>query len=118
MAAYDPVLNFFSRAFYGLTEFLRGAFNRIIIVIVGVVTAYFSMILKLINIAENYLNEMITTATNAVGEATTIGGASFLGLANYFVPLDLIFEYSAVLLGLWLVSLVYRFVKSWIPTCS
>lgn len=118
MAFYDPALDWFGRVFMALFDFLKGTFNKVTAFMLAPIVAFFSMVMRLINELESALNSMITQATNALGEATSLNLGSSIGIANYFVPLDLMFEYCVVLLGIWLVALVYRAIKSWIPTVA
>ncbi len=67
---------------------------------------------------ESYFNTMMEQGTAITGEAVSVNAGTLLGIGNSFFPLDLCFQYCAVLVPLWLVSLSYRAIKSFIPTLS
>ena len=66
----------------------------------------------------------VATAVTAVGAflatmATGMGVfSSYLAFANAWVPVDLFFQCVSAYSTLWLALVIYRNVKSWIPTVS
>lgn len=112
------MLDFIGRMFFGLQAFLRTGLGRMVVLLIAPVVAFFGLIFELIGLVENYFNAMIDQAALVSDQGSSLGVGTYLGLANHFFPLDLIFEYSTVLIALWLLSLVYRAIKSFIPTLS
>ena len=50
--------------------------------------------------------------------AALSGVTPYLAFANAWVPVDLFFQLAAAYSSLWLALLIYRTVKSWLPTLS
>ena len=78
--------------------------------------AFFDWMFWLIHECESYMNTLIESS--AIESTTSFSVGTFVGIANHFVPVDLIFERSMHLLHIWAILLIYRFCKSWIPTLS
>ena len=113
------MLDFIGRMFFGLLNFLKTGFGQITVLLLAPVVGFFGMILKLIVTVETYFNGLIDQATVAAGDgAATLGAGTMMGIGNHFVPLDTMFGYCTILVSLWLVSLVYRAIKSFVPTLS
>jgi len=66
----------------------------------------------------------VYNAVDAVGAWLSAGAerlgfvADYFAFANAWVPVDVFFQLIAAYSALWLAWLVYRTVKSWIPTLS
>jgi hypothetical protein len=118
MAVFDPVLNWLGRALMGVYDYLGTTAGKIVTLLLLPMVSFFVLINSLIVAVETHFNVMIALATDATGQATTLTLGTMFGIANYFVPLDLIFVYCALLTPLWLSSMLYRTIKSWIPTVS
>lgn len=106
------------RMFYGLINFLNTTLGKITLVLVAPLVAFFTFLFQGITTAETYFNSMIDTGLDEMGTAVVMNGGTFLGIANSLVPIDSMFRYSSILIVVWLFALVYRTVKSFIPTLS
>ena len=66
----------------------------------------------------------LTSAVAAVGDYIVLlnsalsGITPYLSFANAWVPVDLFFQLASAYSSLWLSLLIYRTVKSWLPTLS
>lgn len=118
MAVYDPVLDWLGRGLLSIFNFFRDLSAKVTALVVAPFVGFCLMISNFINAVESKFNAMIDVATDAVGAAVGLNLSTSFGIANSFVPLDLMFEYAALLVPLLLVALLYRAVKSWIPTVS
>jgi len=108
--------DFFGRFFYGLLDFLKTTYGKVLVVLLAPLVSFFLFIFDGIIAVESYFDQIIASGQMA-GSSSFSGGVIF-GLANHFVPLDVMFENCAILMGVWIVTLIYRFVKSWVPTLS
>lgn len=112
------MLDFLGRMFFGLVSFFRTTLGQMVIFMIAPVVGFFALIMRLVASLESRFNELISAGTNAAGDAIEFTTGTFIGIANRFVPLDVMFTYCVALLSLWLVALVYRTIKSFIPTLS
>jgi hypothetical protein len=55
---------------------------------------------------------------SAIAGGSLDGFALFATVINTFIPADLLIAYFSLLLQFWIFTLVYRAIKSWIPTLS
>lgn len=100
-----------------LAYFRWGATNLSFPLVTGVL-GFLGLVIKGISSVVSYFNSMMAAAVAPTGQCTTLNAGTMLGIANYFVPLDMMFYCTSILLTLWLASVSYRFIKSWIPTVN
>ena len=86
--------------------------------VASAVVGFLSLVVKGISKVTDYFNSMMAAAVSPTGQCSTLNGGTMLGIANYFVPLDMMFYCTSILLTLWLAAVSYRFIKSWIPTVN
>jgi len=108
--------NLIGRFFYGLLDFLKTTYGKILVVLLAPIISFFTFIFDGIISVENYFDQIISASQ--MSGSTSFSGGTILGLANHFVPLDIMFENCAILLGVWIATIIYRFIKSWVPTLS
>ena len=108
--------DFFGRFFYGLLDFLKTTYGKVLVVLLAPMVSFFLFIFDGIIAVESYFDQIIASGQMA-GESSFSAG-TILGVANHFVPLDVMFENCAVLMGVWVITIIYRFIKSWVPTLS
>ncbi len=108
-------VGFYTQKIY---HFLRDHLSTMQVALLAPILWLFGLITSGIQFVETSLNELIGQGTDIIGNAVSLNAGTMLGIANYFVPLDLMFHYCALLIPLWLVALVYRTIKSFIPTLS
>lgn len=108
----------FGRFFLALIRFLETSWGKWVFVLLTPVFGFFGVMVGLINQAVGYLNAMINSSVSALGTAQNYNAGVAFGIANHFVPLDLVFNYCALGVEIMLVALVYRAIKSWVPTLS
>lgn len=118
MAVYDPVLDWLGRSMAGLFSFLRTTGAKMVVLLVAPFAAFLNLVSDMILKVETFFNDMISVGTNALGEVVSLNVGTMFAIGNSFFPIDLCFQYSGVLVSLWLVALVYRTIKSFIPTLS
>ena len=90
----------------------------LLVPVIGPIIGLISFALWIFRQIEGYFNGMMDAAVNASGQAIAFNAGTLLGIANYFIPLDMIFSCTSGLLALYVAALLYRFIKSWIPTVS
>lgn len=111
--------------FEGLIAPIRIFFNWVKwtgVVIVG----FFSVLLKFawegVQILFNQmigLPDLVSSTQSAIASGGQLTGFPlFIVTINTFFPLDLCVAYISLLIQLWIFWIIYRFVKSWIPTLS
>lgn len=72
-----------------------------------------------INTVLERIISLVDDLTSLVNSAAAVDcDASWLGLANFFFPLDDLFTYAGIALSTWAVCCLYRLIKSYIPTIS
>lgn len=87
------------------------------------------LVSQLVGLVQAVWGWIVTTGQGLIGSALAAWAALFpswdpaplsgyLASINYFVPLAEMVTLSMVYVTVWLGVLVYRFVKSWIPTVS
>lgn len=111
------ILNFLGSMLSGLIAFFTSKWSVLWLVIINPVLGLIVFIIWLISTVQTYFNEMMVLGSSG-GSAVVLNVGTVLGLLNYLVPLDAIFISCSWLLSLYVACLLYRFVKSFIPTLS
>lgn len=125
---------------WGLVSFLRPIFEKIIVVVKGVYFRTVAIALMLITVFRWVLNTVtysLNTMLNQINELVSNGGGAVdslmqgtgnssaalaslevAGVINTFVPLEEFMAWSFSVYSFWLAKIVFRWVKSFIPTVA
>lgn len=112
------LLNFLGSLSDKLIALLSSKWGMLFVFMVNPIIGLLVFIIWGIGKIETYFNTMISNGTDSFGHLTSLNAGTMLGVANFFVPLDVLFSCVSSLLALWISAVTYRFVKSWIPTLS
>jgi hypothetical protein len=85
----------------------------LIVVICTVVTDVVNTIASMLESLATALSSLTLPDSNVVG---SVGDC--LAVANYFFPVEEMFAGLVLISATWIIMLVYRVIKSWIPTLS
>ena len=104
--------------FFGLTKFMESSWSKWAFVLLSPLIGFFTVIVKLLDKLNTYLNEMMTMSIEAMGDPGSFNGGTAIGMINSIIPLDTIFGYLLLAIEIYTVAIIYRAVKSFIPTLS
>ena len=99
-------------------KFFTSKWNVLFLLFVNPIIGMIALVLYVFGKVEGYFNAMIDSGTNSLGQITSFNFGTAVGIANYFVPVDMMFFCASGLMGLYIAALTYRFIKSWVPTLS
>jgi hypothetical protein len=120
---FNTLLQPLYKLFDWLKQFVIGWFGWIL-GIVAFLLIPLNYILDLFISWLTFLNTRLTQATEYIMEIwdylgdTYSGVATTLSIANSLFPLGTLFSILTLLFFLWIIGLIYRLVKSYIPTLS
>jgi hypothetical protein len=108
-------------------EWLRALLNTVWLWVLSLLAILFAPVLWILDLIIEFQNLMITQLNSILTKVTglmqavwsAVGALGYpLGLANAFIPVTEIFAALTFLFVLWVLGLLYRLIKSWIPTVS
>ena len=101
-----------------LAKLFSMAFAQIFIV-VGLVKVLIMSVSGVVNKAYNamagFVNSPVVDGNGLPSQSTFM---DYLAVANTIFPLTELFAYMVLITAFWLGAVIYRFIKSWIPTVS
>lgn len=92
----------------------------IVIAATGIAKAIYTFIILMLDRAFTSLGELAGAVGGIENDFSAPVGLVLdaLRFTNYFFPLEEMFAFAAALVALWVLGMLYRLVKSWIPSLS